>query len=63
MGEQNNARIKGARSMPIIDEHLHFLQDLASIFTSRLAQAHIHKTVRINTQTNKMIKIITYRVP
>jgi hypothetical protein len=45
MGEQNNARIKGARSMPIIDEHLHFLQDLASIFTSRLAQAQRYQAI------------------
>ena len=45
MGEQNNARIKGARSMPIIDEHIHFLHDLASTFTTRLAQAQRYQAI------------------
>jgi hypothetical protein len=45
MGEQNNARIKGARSMAIIDEHIHFLHDLASTFTSRQAQAKRYQAI------------------
>lgn len=47
MGEQNNSRIKnlGQRSMGPVDLTLNVLQDMGSIFTTRLAKAKKYETV------------------
>ena len=43
LAEENHSRKKGERSMPIVHQHMTYLNDLASLFTKRLLSAQLYQ--------------------